>query len=94
MGEQVEFIIDKGVDMPRNKSETNGRPSFYPWASMKEGDSFFAIGADSRKASSICSSGRSWLKKRKILNVSFYYRIVIEDGVKGARVWINENKNK
>ena len=76
--------------MPQNQSGTNGRNAVYPWADMVSGDSFFIEGIDSKKASSICTSGRIYFHKRKRINVSFHYRILKEKGIKGARVWFKE----
>lgn len=70
------FKIDKGVPLP----ETYQRGK-YPFREMGVGDSFFVAAAKrSQITSTVSYAGRRQGKR-------FITRAVIENGVKGTRVW-------
>lgn len=68
----MELPIQKGLPTP------NKRLNRYPFAKMEVGDSFFAPLTPS---ASILTSARRHLPKR------FTTRSVVENGVRGVRVW-------
>lgn len=80
---EAEIKVESGIPMPAH----NSRQGKYPWRAMAVGDSFFVpIGGHHgvNSAASI-SHGVSYMRKRYSLH--FLYRTVIEDGIKGVRVW-------
>ncbi len=68
----MELVIEKGLPTP------NKRLTRYPFAGMEVGDSFFA---PLTLAASILTSARRHHPKR------FTTRSVVENGVRGVRVW-------
>lgn len=71
-----EIKIDKGVPIPTEVHKNRK----YPWYEMEVGDSFFAKNAYSTMAGS---------KKGAELTSGFVFtiKVVVENGVKGCRVW-------
>lgn len=75
--------VEKGVPLP-----PRGRYTQYPWAEMAIGDSFFIAFAGDRhatkkRASSIASAGRAWLRRNGVRNPQVAHRAV--EG--GIRIW-------
>lgn len=68
----MELLIQKGLPTP------NKRLNRYPFSKMEVGDSFFA---PHTPAASILTSARRHRPKR------FTTRSVVENGVRGVRVW-------
>lgn len=70
-----EIKIDHGIKPPTMKARGK-----YPWREMKKGDSFFSeapfMGGVAQAASLRLGNGCKFITKR-----------VIENGVKGTRVW-------
>lgn len=67
--------VDKNVPIPPAKRQT-----IYPWAKLEIGDSFFIPGKTAGKMGGIFASA-------KALDHKYTARTVVENGVKGARVW-------
>jgi hypothetical protein len=78
------YVIDKAVPLP--VQNTRNRVSF-PWAEMKQGDSFFAagyVGRNSQREGKVMST----VTARKIHpGSSWVVREEAKDGVWGVRVW-------
>jgi len=74
-----EFKIDKNVPIPEGR--WGKRRKKYPFDEMEVGDSFFIHGG---KQESITSIMRHWREK---LGHKYTTRSVVENGVKGVRVW-------
>lgn len=67
--------IDKNVPLPPHIRE--GRAPEYPWRTMEIGDSFFVAEPKTPNAATASrQTGRTFTR-----------RAVVEDGVKGFRVW-------
>lgn len=73
----TDLTIERGIPIP---TETRGRPSIWPFASMKIGDSFFLAG-DSVKCQRTLASASTYYHRRH--GMVFVTRKV--DG--GARIW-------
>lgn len=69
--------IDKGIPVP---SPQRGKTSKYPYRDMLVGDSFFTT----RDQSSIGSTAKAYGNRNRM---KFTTRVVVENGVKGTRVW-------
>ncbi len=72
--------IDKGVPMPKPRG--GGRAPKWPVRDMQIGDSFFVPNKTAANMSGVVNYARSMNKGWK-----FGMRIMIENGVKGVRVW-------
>ena len=72
-GDDGKIHLDKGVPSPDRHQRSK-----YPWDDMEVGDSFFAPGT---KASSL--NGAISMRRPK----KFTRRTLVENGVKGIRVW-------
>ncbi len=70
--------IQSGIALPRGDLGSYRR---YPWNALGVGDSFFAPGRDVRTISS--SAGQA----ARRLHTRYTCRTVVEDGVRGVRVW-------
>ena len=66
-----------------------GRPRKYPFPQMRNGDSFFR---PNMTASSLGCAGRAHFRKHPKPGCKFMARKVTENGVKGARIWLVEDK--
>jgi len=80
------FMIDSHVPAP-----TRHQSQKYPWAAMKDGDSFVVNPkGDGRKlAKSLQASARSWIKKHQDTHGGL--RAIVRkrrDGYDGYRVWL------
>lgn len=69
------IIVEKDKPIPGKKTNHN-----YPFAALEIGDSFFAA-VPSVQISSILPTQQKYLKRK------FTTRTVVENGVKGCRVW-------
>lgn len=67
-----EIKIDKGIPTPEIRGDLR-----YPWAKLEVGESFFA---EMRLTNQAAHAARAYGRK-------FACRTVIENGVKGTRVW-------
>lgn len=74
---ETEFKIDKGIPLP--PPAKGGRNGKYPWREMEVGDSFFMPGAARSGAPQYLAGQRTGFR--------FSSRGVIENGVKGRRIW-------
>lgn len=72
----ADFEIDDSMPIPKVKQP--GRPSKYPFDTMKVGQSFFAPGFKCR------TIGNAARHKRPM---KFRCRSVVENGVRGTRCW-------
>ena len=75
-----EVKIESGVPMP----QAGGREIIWPFREMKVGDSFFAEG---KPTSSFGGSISFCRKTSGYEKWKFACRTVVENGVKGCRVW-------
>jgi len=76
------ITVDRGIPVPSPKD------TFYPWAQMQHGDSFFirAEGDDKRAAQRrVYSSGRAWMKRNK---PDAKVRMATRIEQAGVRVWM------
>lgn len=79
--------FDKGVILPASRFG-GGRPGplrDFPWADMATGDSVFLPGKTSRQGSAIAHS------VRRHFGHEMSTRSVVEEGVKGVRLWCVES---
>jgi hypothetical protein len=74
---QTAIRIDKGVPIPPQR-DGRGNPK-YPWAAMEVGDSFF-VPADRQR-------GITSVPNKKHAPKKWTSRMVVENGVKGLRIW-------
>lgn len=70
-----DFKIDKGIPLPSSYAGGQGR---FPFADMQVGDSFFVTQV---------SMSRLLLAARKFRPMRVTARTVVENGVRGVRVW-------
>lgn len=76
----MSITVDKNVPIPPVQRPGVGRPAKYPFRQMEIGDSFFV----ERSTRFMARAVFYWEKK---CGGKFSARTVIENGVKGCRVW-------
>jgi phenylalanyl-tRNA synthetase beta subunit len=87
------YKIEKGIPSPLTTGKTK-----YPITKMEIGDSFFIECEDSEKQAktvgSVCTIIRQYKKLHPDENIGFFVtKKVVENGVKGVRVWKVETKD-
>ena len=83
------FKIDKGIPV-LPKSTNQGRKPDFPFREMSVGDSFFAAGYVQNPTQKKNHGGKILAyetAKRQIPNSRWTTRLVVEDGIRGVRVW-------
>jgi hypothetical protein len=80
-------MIDKNVPIPppTPPEEANRK---YPWDEMEDGDSKFFPAEDARERHRIASAAYYYASQYE--NIQMTTRSLVEDGVKGIRVWLEE----
>ena len=81
-----EFKVEKGVQLPPQRTGRPAGGTKYPWNDMEIGDSFFSQATEGRNPKEhgdrVTRAGNNWAKRRKP-GVRFAFRTV--EG--GTRIW-------